>query len=222
MGYAEKAISLQPHTVAYRPLVDSQFCTIGVFEFGRGAQLALHDHCGAVVSLLIAGNADIVSFDLDPHEDQKRDLNLFAPVGGLFTARTRLNTSPGSRSWMTLPHRSAIHSIRASPADHGEDNACSGGCVILDVVVPPYSGLRHDVSTRRTIAAARSCRDDGLCTFYEVAGWSDGFAFADSLGPNASLPAPCTLRPLRHPGKDAECEVHSGPPLPIQIELGLQ
>jgi hypothetical protein len=106
--------------VGYVSLEDNPHFTIGVFFLAPGARIPLHDHPEmCVLSQLVKGTVHVTSFDFDLSSAN----NLaFLVDDGMYTApvtRTLYPTSGGN-----------LHSF-----------ATKTGCIIVDVMSPPYDEL---------------------------------------------------------------------------------
>lgn len=214
LGYGARELqALPPSSLSPRSIVFTPHCDIAVFEIGRGAAMTLHDHPGAVVSHVLSGSAQVVCFALS-EENVDDDLN---SLGAIVSARFAGSALIGAgESWVTHSTGNNIHAFRALEEP---------GSAILDVVLPPYKGCRHELA-RAELAArmARSSASDCLVTYYELVASAPPHADLDAFS-LAGAPAgtPVLLRrklPAAPPGSDCEaCSAvapSTKPPLAIQ------
>ena len=206
---------LQPSTVCYRHIAASSHCTIGVFELGRDAAMPLHDHPGAVLSHVLGGAAEVVCFHLSP--DASVNLNdLGSAVPARFAGRARIGAG-GAGGWITHTHNN-VHAFRSLEAPSEGGWSSGGGCAILDVVLPPYAGSRHDLTSQaRATSAVRSSVEDGLCTYFEMGESPQGEGTADAFALMSEMGAPVLLRSLKRP--PPEPLPAAKPPLAVAFEL---
>ena len=109
--------------VGYVSIADDPRFTLGAFVLGPHAELPLHDHVGMhVFSTIVAGEASCTSFDWVSPDGTE------GTAGGearFVDNRARLGAG---ESRMVSPGHGQVHSFVASES----------GCVMLDVLTPPY------------------------------------------------------------------------------------
>lgn len=214
LGYPAHGEPLAPCTVHYRPLADSAHASIGVFELGRGASMPLHDHPGAVVSHILFGSVRVASFDALADGANLNELG--STTSARFAGSARIGAGAGvPRQWLTHETGNNIHSFRAE--DTAGDGMWGGGCAILDVVLPPYEGSRHNLSRRARAAAApvTHASEDRLCTYYAVLGEGGSVVDAFDLAEHA-VGSLVTLRTLTSPPPEP---LERSPPLAAALLL---
>ena len=112
--------------VRYRGIHDERdVATIGLFELGPDAAIPLHDHPRmGVVSLVVEGRCSVLSFDTPGRR-------------GDTTCVSHRTHEQGS-TFITPPVGPNVHAFWSGSLE--EQNK---GCIILDVIVPPYAWERQ-------------------------------------------------------------------------------
>lgn len=98
--------------------------TVAVFEFGPGAEIPLHDHPGAVASVVLRGHLRCVSFDLN------ETVSSSALVTG--SCCENVVVGPGD-TLLSMPSAGALHAFYSA----------AGGTAVLDILWPSYSPTRE-------------------------------------------------------------------------------
>ena len=114
--------SLGPLEKCCQILAYDDAATAAVFEFGPRAEIPLHDHPGAVASVVLRGHLRCVSFDLSKS------------VSGSVTGRCGENVVAGPGDILiSLPSEGALHAFYSA----------AGGTAVLDILWPSYSPTRE-------------------------------------------------------------------------------
>lgn len=110
---------LAPRDKCCQTIVYDDEVTAAIFEFGDGAVIPLHDHPGAVASVVLSGRLQYVSVD---------------PGNGAKFGKCRENMfiCPGD-SLLSTPHQGPLHAFRS----------VGGPASVLDVIWPSYSRERE-------------------------------------------------------------------------------